>query len=55
MEIIVTELEDLLYIRSVMDSYQYYPKELKIMHISQHLGNLNWNIWKDILCRPSII
>lgn len=54
MEIIVTDLEDLLYIRSVMDSYQYYPKELKIIQTNS-VGNLNWTIWKDILFPSSIV
>lgn len=50
MEIIATELEDLLYIRSVMDSYQYYPKELKLK------GDINWiHLWKEILFPSSMI
>jgi hypothetical protein len=54
MEIIVTDLEDVLYIRSVMDSYQYYPKELKIMQMN-NIGNLNWKMWKDILFPTSMV
>ena len=54
MEIIANELEDVLYIRSVMDSYQYYPKELKIMQMN-NIGNLNWKMWKDILFPTSMV
>lgn len=49
MEIVVTDVEDMLYLRSVMDSYQYYPKELKM------IGSPSWNSWKEILFPQNVI
>lgn len=49
MEIVVSDVEDMFYLRSVMDSYQYYPKELKI------IGSPSWNSWKEIVFPKNVI
>ncbi len=51
MEIIVTDVEDMIYLRSVIDTYQYYPNQLTLKVSS---SNPIWIQWKDILF-PNIL